>query len=604
MSEKNGEKSTLIIGAGLVGGAVLREIVQGWAHRHRKQGDCDFGDQPSTAPCLDTDLIHITATREATLIRQLEKTRLFLSGEDGVSLEQEGELNLGVRCGDHLLRIEAATLDILPRGLGFSTANDDSFRRQSSLYVFLAEKRPKTLIIGAGLASIVAYVKALEQIQNLALSWILITLKRAVDEFGIETVAILGTTGLGGQGTNLVWTHQSSQEMDVNLTSKVVAAYGILGVLDRIRWDTDSVARWILLAPGSLLGYDGLDFGPVPYLRVPEGLPAKVAEIIGDSGRKIPLYQPAKIDLRALSDGLIPWSRQRLNETFLEGAKILCGETWVLSPLQFACLSHAFQMGFNSDVYIARILLDELVGKTTGYNQIPIGAGKVVEPSAQGQNERNLALARLFELERKNGRRSPAVYPALGSPRAQKEIAQIDLLYRYLTDTHGKATLQQIGICDPQVLAGELWAYLQKHPRLLAEITAVIPVISPEGHIYAGPHVMFLKKGVEKTSDLAELCDEDRFREFAALGAVDLRAARDLVGAPKVYETGVAAMVRRARFILEKYVDAIPADQLDSCGSAIDPRTRHWRLLTSGSETVLDPVCFIVQFLGGERPFS
>jgi len=428
-------------------------------------------------------------------------------------------------------------------------------------------------------------------------------LKQAADEFDVEAVAIIGTTALGGQGTNMAWSHQSSQQMDANLVNKILAAYGILGILDRIHYDTDSHSRWIFLIPGSLLGYDYLDSGQPTYFSVPQGLPTEVEEVIRKSGLRVPLYDPVEVDITALSEEVIPWEERRRKEAFLHGAKIKCGESGEFSPMQFACISHAFQMGLNTDVYIARILIDVLKGKSTGYNQIPLGSGKIIEPTVQGQNDRDLALRRLAELE--NGIRSPPVYPALGSPRAQKEIVSADLLFRFLTDRYGEPTLQQIAEYDPMSLANDLWNYLKTHPQFLSEITAVIPIISPSGQIFTGPHVMYLNTGVIRTLDLAELTGKDNFRDFAALGAVDLRPMKDrLLRELRVYETGIEILIKRAKFILDKNVDAFPPTAFNLYGSAIDPRIRYWQMLTSGSQTVFDPVFFVVQFLGGERPFQ
>ncbi len=153
-----------------------------------------------------------------------------------------------ISSGSHHLYIEADLLDILPQGLTSSTIDDDKFRKASSMYSFLANKRPDILIIGVNLATMATKMK---EIQNLVLAWTLTTLKQAADEFNIETVAIIGTTALGGQGTNMAWSHQSSQQMDANLVNKILAAYGILGILDRIHYDTDSHSRWIFLTPGS-----------------------------------------------------------------------------------------------------------------------------------------------------------------------------------------------------------------------------------------------------------------------------------------------------------------------------------------------------------------
>ena len=39
-----------------------------------------------------------------------------------------------------------------------------------------------------------------------------------------------------------------------------------------------------------------------------------------------------------------------------------CGETGDVAPLQFACISHAVQMGFNTDACNGKILVSELAG--------------------------------------------------------------------------------------------------------------------------------------------------------------------------------------------------------------------------------------------------
>jgi len=605
MSTDHGKNSIAIIGAGLVGGAVLRELVFRWCRRSRRQTTADRGGSLGAARFPDIDRVYITSRQESTLDYQLQKTINLINQDNSFDIEQYGRLEISISKDTHCLSIKADQLDILPESLAPSTVEDAIFRRKSKLYSYLARTRPNILVIGANLAAIVAYTKELGEVQTLVLTWLLTTLKQAVDELGIDTVTIVGTTALGGQGTNMVWTHQGSLAMDYNLTSKILAAYGILGVLDRMSWDTDSTSRWILLTPGSLLGYDYLGFGPVKYFSMPEGLPREVEEVVHNSGLGIPLYEPMEVNLASLSGDTIQWNERRITGAFLIGANVKCGETGQLSPCQFGCISHAFQMGFNTDVSIARILIDELTGKTTGYNQIPLGAGKVIEPNAQGQNERNFILQRLMELDQENGKRSPPVYPALGSTRAQKEIVLADLLYRVLTDRFGKPTLQQVCEYSSKALAEDLWSYLQSNPLLLAEITAVIPVISPDGQIYTGPHVMYFRKGINRTSDLAELVDKDNFLDFAMLGAVDLRPDRKVVVHKlKEYETGVEVLIRRAQFIVNEYVGTFSPEAIDKGGSAIDPRIRHWKSLASGPQILLDPVFFVIQFLGGERPYQ
>ncbi|NKB63913.1 MAG: hypothetical protein GKR95_17960 [Gammaproteobacteria bacterium] len=438
----------------------------------------------------------------------------------------------------------------------------------------------------------------------MALSWVLHTLKQVAVESEIETIAIIGTTALGGQGANLVWTHQSSQEMDSGLVSKIFAAYGILGVLDRVNWEVDLQTRWILLTPGSLLGYDYVSSGIVNYFSIPGNLPDAVQATVQENHGKVPLYKPIEICLASLSDEKVDWATRKLQDSFLSGVRIKCGETGDLSPLQFACISHASQMGFNTDSYVAKVLVTELMGRNTGYNQIPLGSGKILEPTAQGHDEREFALQRTAQLELETKRRSPSVYPALGSPRTQKEIVLADLVYRLLTEKYGDPTIQQLCDYDSVLLSDDLWKLLENDSLLLAEVTAVIPVITPTGKLYTGPSIMYLERSITRSLDLFSLTNEDQLQQFAALGAVDLRPHQfDIEHRSKTYKTGTGVLINRARYIVKNYLNALQPHTIDNCGSGIDSRIRSWSALTKDGCTTFDPVRFTVHFLGGERPF-
>ncbi|SEO80653.1 hypothetical protein [Nitrosovibrio sp. Nv6] len=596
--------SIAIIGAGLVGGAILHEVILGWV---RANGGASTLWQPSKvrpAEHLGLETIFFTATDEAGIAVQLQKLKDILGPLPEVRVTHQAPLVFIVRCGDTSLRIEAEPLDILPEGLTVANVDDETFRKQSAFHTYIERKQPRFLVIGANLASMMAYGIRFTQDQTLVLAWLLTTLKRGADTAGVEAVAVIGTTALGGQGTNSVWTEQSAREMDVQQTAKILAAYGILGLLDRASRDTESRVRYILLTPGSLLGCDQVGFGPVSYFSVPPGMSQAVEDVTRRHDFVVPLYEPVKVNLHHLSDEVIDWERQRAADPFLVGAKVKCGETGDTAPLQFACISHAFQMGFNADSYIAKIAIDELTGRATGYNQVPLGSGKIIEPAAQGQNERTWILQRLAALETQHGKRSCPVYPALGSARAQKEIVLASLVHALLAKQFGEATIQQLADYSAEVLANQLWEHLQTDQQLLAEITASIPIISPIGEIYTGPSLPYLGKGVVRTADLSELTDVARFGEFAAVGAVDLRPVRDVAGGNgKVYETGVGVLIDRARLIRDECVNRYQAASVDKCGTVLDARIRFWVALTSDSKTFFDPVLFVVQFLGGEQAY-
>ncbi|MBE0524497.1 MAG: hypothetical protein IBX40_09235 [Methanosarcinales archaeon] len=113
------------------------------------------------------------------MIHQIQKTKDVLSREEGIIIEQDNPLTLTISSGSHRLFIEADLLDILPKGLTSSTIDDEKFRKASSMYSFLVNKKPKILIIGVNLATMATKMK---DIQNLVLAWTLTTLKQAAFE--------------------------------------------------------------------------------------------------------------------------------------------------------------------------------------------------------------------------------------------------------------------------------------------------------------------------------------------------------------------------------------------------------------------------------------
>ncbi len=123
--------------------------------------------------------------------------------------------------------------------------------------------------------------------------------------------------------------------------------------------------------------------------------------------------------------------------------------------------------------------------------------------------------------------------------------------------------------------------------------------------IDVGPNLPYLSRGVTRTSDLVDLLRTERFQEFVATGAVDLRPVDErFVCDGKSYDTGVKVLVTRARSILDNLVSRHDVEAVNKHGSAISWWARRWSTLTDGSRTTLEPVDFVLQFLGGERPFA
>ena len=109
--------SIAIIGTGLVGGAILHEIVLGWVRAHRGGGSLGHPSKVSSAEHLGVDTIFITATDEPGLAAQLQKLKTVLGALPDISVSHQRPLFLTIHCGSNSLHIEAERLNILPEGL-------------------------------------------------------------------------------------------------------------------------------------------------------------------------------------------------------------------------------------------------------------------------------------------------------------------------------------------------------------------------------------------------------------------------------------------------------------------------------------------------------
>ena len=112
--------SIAIIGAGLVGGAILHEIVFGWVRAHGGGSSLGHPSKVSSAEHLGVDTIFITATDEPGLAAQLQKLKAVLGALPDISVSHQRPLFLTLHCGSNSLHIEAERLNILPEGPYYS----------------------------------------------------------------------------------------------------------------------------------------------------------------------------------------------------------------------------------------------------------------------------------------------------------------------------------------------------------------------------------------------------------------------------------------------------------------------------------------------------
>lgn len=576
--------STVIIGCGLCGSAMTLELVKHWKESLASQNSQDS---------LNISKIYVTTLTRKELNMRLRRMRDSLADDNfNISLDNN---KLVVKEKQESLEIVGELLSIIPKNLGKENLTSGNFLEKSQLYRFIDRIKPSTLIIGANLAAIIAYSRDINEFDTLA--WIMGTLKYSIDSIGsVKNFLVFGTTALGGMSDKIPFSHGPEPKFNPHLNKKVIAAGGLLEMMDRYQ-ACNSKTRVIHIMPGALLGIDEYGFGDLSYFNVPQGIPKDIEKEIKAS-LKVPLFRPYEINLKKLDDKKINWKKLRVKKpAYLQGVYAEFGESGKITVDQLGVITDPRLMGFISAERVAKIALAELTGKNTGHNMVPLGAGDVIEPDADSYQYLKEVINEIDNQYDKEIELSAPNTPELGGAKFQVEIAVSNLLYRYLSEVKNKTTLKDIVSMTNEELAEGLWGYLLSHPLYFAQITAVTPVISPHGLLYIGPYLMLYEKGINKERDLSFLKNSKEFETFALNGAVDLRTR------------GIERLIKKIKIIVELYLKKVPENVVASLGTSFGKDDLIWHdfVHKDNGNTLFNKTEFVVEFLCEDdvkRPFT
>lgn len=303
---------------------------------------------------------------------------------------------------------------------------------------------------------------------------------------GTRAYVKIGTSGTGGMGFNIPYTHSEERPSRTLLTKSAVA--GAHTLLLYLLGRTPDAPATIEIKPTAAIGWGEIAFGPVRRAGLEIGL----------------VDCPAPIPLGRAFDGEPVWVD--LGRP-LESVYVNMGENGLFANEEFATITALGQMEFITPEEIADHVLMELQGRPTGRDVIAALDGATAGPTYRAGILRGAAMRRLQQLESQSGVRSIA-FEMLGPPRLTKLLFEGYLLSRLF------ASVSQLAAADAARVGRDEEELLQRDGLLRAEIISVgIPIVSPDGaHVRRGPRV------VVPPSDGDPLA-------AAARGWVDLRLA-------------------------------------------------------------------------------
>ncbi|HMB69011.1 MAG TPA: short-chain dehydrogenase, partial [bacterium] len=353
-------------------------------------------------------------------------------------------------------------------------------------------------------------------------------LHRALSTVRTRIYVKVGTTGTGGMGLNIPYTH-GEDKPSPTLMSKTATAFAHTGLLFLMARTPDCpIIKEI--KPAAMIGYRNIGYQQVrgPQFRPVRGGRSRSERVRLVTGEPVVLYECGRealgdtLDNEPCFDRFEPLRGRDGKQERLTLPCVNTGENGIFTRGEFEAITALGQMEFVTPEEIAQLVTLEIQGNNTGRDVISGLDSSILSPSYKGGLIREVAIDELEKLEAEKGVPSVAI-GQLGPPQLAKylyEVFFLRQLYRSvehtLADEDGRTRRASEVSADMEaaVLASPL-----RHT-----ITSIgIPILLADGRtILRGPVIKI--PPYNKKAHVMEL-DDDTIDGYARKGWVDLRPA-------------------------------------------------------------------------------
>ncbi|MGH7501581.1 MAG: short-chain dehydrogenase [Longimicrobiales bacterium] len=463
-----GKRRVLILGgSGLVGMAVARElmphepaslIVCGLTQEEAESAvdelDRDAGRKRATKLEAEWgDVFLLDAMKQMSRAGVLDDATLRASLLDDIYGELNDDVLERSALGSMLLRRKP---DILIDCINTATA----FAYQN-IFDGAAELRAEASAKGASLDSVERLLATLYMPQLIRHTQIALEgMRRA----GTACYVKIGTSGTGGMGLNVPFTHSEERPSRMLLAKAGVA--GAHTLLLYLMARTPGAPAVKEIKPTAAISWKRIGFGEVRR----RGRPIDAH----DASRSVPLD-----DAFQMKDP--PYAPTGAT---LRGVWLDAGENGLFSLGEFETLTALGLMEFITPEEIAQLVVHEIVGRPTGRDVVAALDAATTGPTYRAGVMRQVALERMAALEAEHGVEAIA-YEMLGPPRLSKLLFESAILSWLYDDLKGAAAL------DPDDAAERAEALIREDTDLRVRILSIgLPILLADGQrLLRGPEV-------------------------------------------------------------------------------------------------------------------
>ncbi|MGO9482209.1 MAG: short-chain dehydrogenase [Candidatus Kryptoniota bacterium] len=283
-------------------------------------------------------------------------------------------------------------------------------------------------------------------------------LYRSMHDAGTKIYMKIGTSGTGGMGLNIPYTHSEEKPSSVLLSKSAVAGAHTLLMFLMGRTPDAPITKEI--KPTAAIAWKRIAFGEI----MKRGKPIMLQDCLPDEPYRI----DAKFELKNSSKAIR--TDEPLRSVFVD-----TGENGLFSRGEFEAITTPGQMEYVTPEEIAEDVIFEIKGGNTGHDIINALDNATLAPTYRAGYMFHSAFNKMRELEETHKVDSVA-FELLGPPRLSKLLYESYLLSKRFGD------FERVSKASADEMSNELWEMIRKDKKLRSEIISIgIPILLPDG---------------------------------------------------------------------------------------------------------------------------
>ena len=335
-----------------------------------------------------------------------------------------------------------------------------------------------------------------------------------------EVYLKIGTSGTGGMGLNIPYTHSEEKPSRVLLSKSSIAGAQTLLLFLMGRTPEGPITKEI--KPTAAIAWKRIEFGEIKR----RGQPIELFNVSLEEA------VPLKGKFEICQNKQYESTGEKLNSVFID-----TGENGIFSKGEFETITAQKQMEFVTPEEIADVAIYEIKGGNTGKDIVSSLDHATLEPTYRAGYMQHSAVGKLAQLEIKHNISSVA-FELLGPPRLSKLLYEIHLIRRVCS------SMKDILAKTPEELSEKCFDIIVNDQKQRSEIISIgIPILLPNGEsLLRGSNIKIPAFRGENVLDITS----GNIEKWALEGWVDLRVSN-----MKKWKLRISDLIKEAETIPE-----------------------------------------------------